>query len=191
MKTAVLVIDMVRDFTDMERGRVPNVGAAALVPVIADFVQQARERGALVIWVIDSHRAGKPDWELLHVRGHCEEGTLGVELAEGLEPQPEDYVIKKRRYSAFVGTELDLILRDNRIERLMLAGTKTNVCIRATAQDGFEYNYMVIVPRECVATDKQHLHDANLEDIGRYLGKVISADEALALLEESMVVTNA
>jgi nicotinamidase-related amidase len=182
IRSAVLVIDMVRDFTDMERGRVPNLPAAQMVPVVANFVDRARALGAVIIWVIDSHRAGKPDWELENVRGHCEEGTPGVELAPPLEPEAEDYVITKRRYSAFVGTDLDLILRDNRIERVFLAGTKTNVCIRATATDAFERNYFVVVPRECVATDKPHLHEANLEDIGKYMGRVTSVDEAVAML---------
>ncbi len=181
-RSAVLVIDMVRDFTDMGRGRVPNLPAAQMVPAVAAFVDRARALGAIIIWVIDSHRAGKPDWELENVRPHCEEGTIGVELAPPLEPLPEDYVFTKRRYSAFVGTDLDLILRDNHIERVFLAGTKTNVCIRATATDAFEHNYAVVVPRECVATDKPHLHEANLEDIARYMGRVTSVDEALALL---------
>ncbi|MDL1902681.1 cysteine hydrolase [Anaerolineae bacterium CFX9] len=184
-RTAVLVIDMVQDFTDLEHGRVANAGAAALVPVIRDFVEASRQRGAAIIWVIDAHRPGKPDWELDHVRFHCEDGTIGVELAPGLEPQPEDYVIKKRRYSAFIGTDLDLILRDNHIDTLVLCGTKTNVCIRATAQDGFEHNYHVIVPRECVATDKPHLHEANLEDISKYLGRVLSASDALDAISAS------
>ncbi len=182
MKTAVLVIDMMRDFTDLEHGRVANPSSAALVPVVADFVDAARELGALIIWFVDQHRAGKPDWELENVRAHGEEGTVGVELDPRLLPQPEDYQVVKRRYSAFVGTDLDLILRDNRIERVILTGTKTNVCIRATATDAFERNYAVVVPRECVATDKAHLHEANLEDISKYMGKVISVQEALALL---------
>ncbi len=182
MKSAVLVIDMVRDFTDMEQGKVPNAGAGQIVPVIADFVAHARQAGAVIIWVIDSHRPGKPDWELENVRAHCEGGTLGVELAPPLAPLPEDYVITKRRYSAFVGTDLDLILRDNHIERVFLTGTKTNVCIRATATDAFERNYRVIVPRDCVATDKPHLHDANLEDIDKYMGRVVPVDTALELL---------
>ena len=184
LRSAVLVIDMVRDFTDMERGRVPNLPASQMVDTVAAFVEQARGFGARIIWVIDSHRPGKPDWELENVRGHCEDGTIGVELAPPLQPEPEDYLFTKRRYSAFVGTDLDLILRDNHIERVFLCGTKTNVCIRATATDAFERNYHVVVPRECVATDKQHLHEANLEDIGKYMGKVTSMDEALALLAD-------
>lgn len=185
-RCAVLVIDMVRDFTDMEHGLVPNEPAAKMVPTLHDFVNKARALGACIIWVIDSHRPGKPDWELENVRYHCEGGTLGVELAPPLQPHDEDYVITKRRYSAFVGTDLDLILRDNHIDTLFLTGTKTNVCIRATAQDAFSNNYHVIVPRECVATDKQHLHEANLEDIHKYMGKVLSVEEALQVLAEKV-----
>ncbi len=183
-RSAVLVIDVVRDFTD-PNGKVPHADAAKIVPVIDRFVDAARAQGALIIWVIDSHRPGKADWELQNVRDHCTAGTPGVELAPPLEPAEADYVITKRRYSAFVGTDLDLILRDNRIDTVFLTGTKTNVCIRATAQDAFEHNYRVIVPRECVSTDKPHLHEANLEDISKYLGRVVSVDEALAALSSS------
>jgi nicotinamidase-related amidase len=183
-RSAVLVIDVVKDFTDMEHGKVPNEPAARMVPILHNFVLRARAAGACIIWVIDAHRPGKPDWELENVRYHCEDGTPGVELAPPLQPVEQDYVLKKRRYSAFVGTDLELILRDNHIDTLVLTGTKTNVCIRATAQDAFMNNYHVIVPRECVATDKQHLHDANLEDIEKYMGKVVSAEEALRMISE-------
>ncbi|MEM6283650.1 MAG: isochorismatase family cysteine hydrolase [Chloroflexota bacterium] len=187
-KAAVLVIDMVRDFTDLEIGKVANKPAAEMVPRLNAFVQSAREIGAQIIWVVDRHRAGKPDWELDHVRGHCMDDTEGIEIDHGLEQRPEDYQIYKRRFSAFMGTDLDMILRDNHIDTIVLTGTKTNVCIRATAQDGFAYNYHVIVPLECVATDKQHLHDANLEDIGKYMGRVVSAEEALGLIQEKIAV---
>lgn len=184
MRTAVLVIDMVRDFTDMEHGRVPNATAARLVPVIADYVEAARARQARIIWVIDRHRAGKPDWELEHVRPHCDDSTDGIALAPELIPQPDDYIVYKRRYSAFVGTDLDLILRDNHIERVILVGTKTNVCVRAAAQDAFEHNYHVVIPRECVGTDRADLHEAHMYDLGRYFGRVLSAQETLDLLEQ-------
>ena len=180
-KQAVLVVDVVKDFTD-PAGKVPHSQAADIVPHINAFTNEARQRGAVIIWIIDSHRPGKPDWELDNVRPHCMAGTSGVELAPPLEPQPEDYVLTKRRYSAFVGTDLDLILRDNHVDTLFITGTKTNVCVRATAQDAFQNNYRVIVPRECVSTDKTHLHEANLEDIDKYMGRVVALEEALSLL---------
>lgn len=181
-KTAVVVVDMMRDFTDLESGKTANPLSAALVPLVKDFVDRAREKNTIIIWVMESHRAGKPDWELLHVRDHCTAGTAGAELDPLLQPADEDYIVYKRRYSAFVGTDLDLLLRDNHIDTITIVGTKTNVCVRATAQDAFMRNYHVIVPRDCVATDRQHLHEANLEDIDRYLGQVVSAEEALAML---------
>lgn len=183
MKSAVLVIDMIRDFTDLEHGMVANPVSAALVPVVAQFVVDARVRGVPVIWVVDQHRVGKPDFELEHVRPHGAAGSIGVQIDPRLNPLEDEYHVVKRRYSAFVGTDLDLILRDNRIDRIFLTGTKTNVCIRATATDAFERNYEVVVPRECVGTDKAHLHEANLEDIGKYMGRVIPLGEALALLD--------
>ncbi|HML20528.1 MAG TPA: isochorismatase family cysteine hydrolase [Aggregatilinea sp.] len=180
-RKAVLVVDVIKDFVDPE-GKVPHPQAAAIVPHIEAFVAEARKAGAIVIWIIDAHRPGKPDWELAHVRAHCTDGTRGVELAEPLAALPEDYVIKKRRYSAFMGTDLDLVLRDNGVDTLFITGTKTNVCIRATSQDAFEMNYSVIIPRECVSTDKEHLHVANLEDIDKYMGRVVDLARAIELL---------
>ncbi|MBN2303114.1 MAG: cysteine hydrolase [Anaerolineae bacterium] len=182
-KQAVLVIDVVKDFVD-PNGKVPHPQAAGIVEPINRFVAAARQQGAVIIWIIDSHRAGKPDWELENVRLHCMDDTFGVELAPPLEPAAEDYVINKRRYSSFVGTDLDMVLRDNGVDTLFLMGTKTNVCVRATAQDAFQYHYHVIVPRECVSTDKEHLHQANLEDIDKYMGRVVALEEALALLRK-------
>ncbi len=181
-KDAVLVIDLVKDFTDPS-GKVPHTAAAQIVPRVDAFVRAARRAGALVVWIVDFHRAGKPDWELQNVRAHCLEGTAGVELAPPLEPLPQDYLLHKRRYSAFFATDLDLILRENGVRRVFLTGTKTNVCVRATAQDAFQLGYRVIVPRECVSTDKAHLHQANLEDIGKYMGKVTTVEEALDLIK--------
>ncbi len=184
-RQAVLVIDLVKDFTD-PAGKVPHETAAQIVPRVDAFVRAARAVGALIVWIVDFHRAGKPDWELQNVRAHCMEGTPGVELAPPLAPQAQDYLLHKRRYSAFFATDLDLILRENDVRRVFLTGTKTNVCVRATAQDAFQLGYRVVVPRECVSTDKAHLHQANLEDIGKYLGKVTTTEEALALLGEGI-----
>ncbi len=181
-KDAVLVIDLVKDFTD-PAGKVPHAAAAQIVPRVDAFVRAARQAGALIVWIVDFHRAGKPDWELQNVRAHCLEGSSGVELAPPLRPLPQDYLLHKRRYSAFFATDLDLILRENDVRNVFLTGTKTNVCVRATAQDAFQLGYRVVVPRECVSTDKDHLQQANLEDIGKYMGRVLGVEEALEMLK--------
>ena len=186
-RSAVLVIDMIREFCDARQGRIYIENAARMLPALHEFVNEARAAGAIIIWVIDQHRPDKPDFELERVRFHCVAGTPATELAPPLQALAQDYVVTKSRYSAFFATDLDLILRNERIQRLVLTGTKTNVCIRAAAQDAFALNYEVLIPRELVATDRQNLHLANLEDLQRYFGRVLPAGEALALLRGETV----
>ena len=68
------------------------------------------------------------------------------------------------------------------IERVIIAGVKTNVCIRATAQDAFANGFDVIVPREATNSNRAHLAEASLEDIDRYIGKVTGLEETLEML---------
>ena len=107
------------------------------------------------------------------MRPNCIEGTFGVEIDPMLEVRPEDYIIRKRRYSGFFGTDLDLVLRENEIKNLIIVGTKTNCCVRATVTDAFYYNYEPYVVRECVATNSETVNEVHLNDIDKYLGHVI------------------
>jgi nicotinamidase-related amidase len=91
-------------------------------------------------------------------------------------------VVRKRRFSGFFETDLNLLLREAGVERIILVGVKTHVCVRATAQDGFAYGYHVVIPLEAVNSNYTHLHEASLEDIERYMGEVVSLDEALKML---------
>ena len=68
------------------------------------------------------------------------------------------------------------------IERVVVAGVKTNVCIRATVQDAFANGFSVIVPKEATNSNRAHLAAASLEDIERYFGEVVSLDAALEML---------
>ena len=162
-----------------------------MLPALHEFVNDAREAGAVIIWVVDKHRRDKPDFELERVRFHCTEGTLGVELAPPLRALPEDY--HRHQKSLF------RLLRDrsrshpaqrDTLSRLILTGTKTNVCVRAAAQDAFARNYDLLIPRELVATDRENLHLANLEDMDRYFGRVLPAAAVLAQLREGTVTAN-
>ena len=119
------------------------------------------------------------------MRPNCIEGTWGDEIDPMLEVDPaKDYVIKKRRYSGFFGTDLDLVLRENNVHNVIVVGTKTNCCIRATVTDAFYLDYKPIVVRECVATDSDVVNQVHLEDIRKYLGDVIGMDELFARIKE-------
>lgn len=181
--TAIIVVDMVHDFTHPD-GLVFYPENLEVLPRINRAVAQCREAGCLVIYIQHRYRAGKYDKNLLTMRPNCIEGTGGEELDKSLDVRDEDYVIQKRRYSGFFGTDLDLVLRENGIENVFIVGTKTNNCIRATVTDAHYLNYNPIVIEQCVATNDPVVNQVHLDDIHRYLGRVIPLAKLPEVLEE-------
>jgi nicotinamidase-related amidase len=88
----------------------------------------------------------------------------------------------KRRFSAFFQTDLDLILREHGIERLVMAGVKTNVCVRATIQDGFGLGYKCLLVNDATSSNRPKLAESSAEDVDRYMGWAVSMNDALAAL---------
>lgn len=176
MKTALLIVDMVRDFTDPD-GLVFYPENRKILPEIKEVLELCRSKNCLIVYLRHCNRVGKFDKKAATMRPNCIEGTFGVEIDPMLEIKPEDYIIQKRRYSGFFGTDLDLVLRENNIENLIVVGTKTNCCIRATVTDAFYYNYEPYVVRECVATNSETVNEVHLSDIDKYLGRVVNKEE--------------
>jgi nicotinamidase-related amidase len=182
-KTALLVVDLVYDFAHPD-GLVYYPQNEEILPRVKRLIDKCRESGALIVFVVDSHRAGKYDKELTMVRKHCISGTGGDEIMPILGYNEEtDFKIVKRRYSSFYGTDLDLVLREHGIENTIICGTKTNCCIRATVQDAYHLNYNVIVARECVATNSDEVNEVHLTDIDKYFGRVLTLDEIFRRLD--------
>ncbi len=151
--TALLVIDMERDFVDA--GAVQETpGGRAIVPAINRLIAWARTHHSPVIFTHEMHRADHADYgiELEFDPVHCLEGTPGCELTDGLDVQPHDYRIRhKRRYDSFMGTDLDLLLRSKRIANLVCCGVTTHCCVMSTVYTARNLDYRVIVPRDAVA----------------------------------------
>ncbi len=182
-KSALLVIDMVRDFTDPD-GLVFYPQNRQILPKIRDVLEACRKHDCLIVFLQHCNRKGKPDHRIESMRPNCIEGTCGIEIDPLLPVDEEkDYVIRKRRYSGFFGTDLDLVLRENHIENVILVGTKTNCCIRATLTDAFYNDYNGIVIEDCVATNSEEVNRVNLEDMRKYLGEVIDSNTLFARLE--------
>ena len=104
-------------------------------------------------------------------------------IVEELEPLPHETVIRKRRPSAFFGTELASLLTFHRIDTIVLTGMVTSGCVRATAVDAFSHNFRVIVPEECVADRVQTSHAVALFDIHMKYGDVVPLAEVTTALE--------
>lgn len=120
---------------------------AADVPVV--FIQEVHKRS-----LIDIGR------ELDGDEGpHCIEGDPETEIYHAFAPRPEEFVIRKRRYSAFFGTELDIVLRGYKAETIILIGGMTDVCIHYTAVDAHQLDYRFRTIVDLVGGSSQELHE--------------------------------
>lgn len=181
MKAALLIVDMVKDFTE-PAGAVYYPETGAVLPNIHRVLGSCRENHLLIVFLKQCMRRGKTDPAFAGMRPNCIEGTGGEELDDSFQVEEGDYVIPKRRYSGFFSTDLDLVLRENGIDTVVITGTKTNCCIRATVEDAFYRNYKVIVLSDCVSTNSEEISRVHLDDISRYFGRVMDSGEFLEML---------
>ncbi|NKF23584.1 cysteine hydrolase family protein [Solimonas marina] len=132
---------------------------------IPKLVESAREAGVPIIFFQEEHRRNMVDFgrELdgdEHV--HCLEGDPGTPVAREVGMRDDDYFIRKRRYSCFFGTELEILLRGLKAETLILCGGFTDVCVHYTFVDAHQYDYHVRVVEDAVAGSSVPAHDASL-----------------------------
>jgi len=167
---------------DFVKGALKCERAERIIPNIKKIVQNARQKGIPVIYANDTHLHGI-DKEFQVWKPHAVAGTKGAQVIDELKPCETDYVIHKRRYSAFFATDLDVLLRELGIDTLVLTGLVTNVCIQHTAADAFFRGYKVLVPEDCVEATDEEIHRNALEYMKTFYGcKITSLNETLELL---------
>lgn len=160
--TALLIIDMLNDFVQ-EGAPLEVPRARKIIEPLRKRVEEARREGVLIFYLCDAHRPD--DVEFNSWPPHGIAGTPGAQVVEKLEPQKGDYVIPKRKYSCFLGTDLDLLLRERGIKKLIITGVVTNICVFFTAADAFMRGYEVIIPRDSVAALTEEEGEFSLEQM--------------------------
>jgi nicotinamidase-related amidase len=180
-RLALILVDVIRGFYD-PRGEFHYPEALEALVGTRTLLEAAREGGRLVVHARDVHREGIPDFEEAKLPRHSVAGSLDVEFMPGFEPRPGEIEIRKRRFSAFYATDLELLLREGGVRSVVVSGVKTNVCIRATAQDAFAAGFEPILVRGAVNSNRPNLHEASLEDVERYMGRVVDLDEGERIL---------
>lgn len=167
-RTAVIVVDMQNSFAS-KGGMFDLVGqdisgAQKVIEVNKKVIEAARAAKIKVIYLLMSYdpdlsNSGGPDspnWHkefgLVVMRQKPElkgkiliRGTWDEAVVDELKPKPEDIIVRKARYSGFVGTNLDQILKTYNIKYLMFTGIATNVCVESTLRDAFFREYWPIV----------------------------------------------
>lgn len=174
-RTALIMIDMQRAYLEAESPvRIP--GAKETVPACAELIRACRERDIPVVFVARCYRDDGSDVEHPRVEGWLKagrpvsvsaEGILSGQFPEEFGVKPSDHIVVKPRFSAFFGTELDVLLRRLGVDTLLMAGTTTPNCIRTTAYDAIALEYNVAVARDCTSSATEEIQRVNLEDMAR------------------------
>jgi ureidoacrylate peracid hydrolase len=151
-------------------GFIPVARAAGVGPI---FIQAIYDEKWLSRPMLERHELVGFDTR------HCQSGTWGAEFYE-VAPEPGDDVIVKHRYSAFVGTELDPLLRAQGVENLIMTGVTSNVCVESTARHAYMLDYHILVVSDLSASYAQAPHEATLDNIRRAFGRVVTSEEIVS-----------
>jgi len=171
---AIIVIDMLVDFVS---GPLKNDRANKIIPHIVRLLACARKNNWIVVYANDAHLAGDPE-ETVWGK-HALANTPGAQVIKELTPLKNDFIFGKRTYSAFYETGLDLLLRQNKVNTVILAGQHTHICIRHTSADAFMRNYKIIIPADCVETFTDETQQAGLEYLKMCYGATITSSSDL------------
>ena len=155
-KYAILVVDMLNDFVT---GALGCPRAQAIVQPTKELLDEARKNNVPVIYCNDSHHKGI-DKELELWGDHAIRGTKGAEIIPEIAAQENDFIILKRRYSSFFQTDLDWLLKELKVDTVIITGLHTHMCCRHTAADAFQNNYKVIFAKEATNsfTEEDYLY---------------------------------
>lgn len=200
MHTAVLLIDMQRDFIASD-GVFGELGIdlsmyRESLPRLVRLLEDARRASALVVHVqntaLPNRMSDSPAQIRFNLRMHAGnrpddvplrysvEGTPGHDFVEELTPRAGELVVRKYRSSAFWGTDLELLLRSNGIKTVVIGGCTTEGCVESTARDAMFNDLYVVIAVDCVASDDREQHEASLL-LMRHRFDMAAADEIAAV----------
>jgi nicotinamidase-related amidase len=180
-RAALVIIDMQRDFVEpgfaFDRLGVDMTMYPAVRPRIAALLAAARSAGVLVVHVqmttLPDGMSESPAQLRFGLRlqrqnditgpfRYTLQGDAGREFVAELTPRDGELVVPKWRSSGFWGTSLDLLLRSNGIETVVVSGCTTEGCVESTARDALFNDYYVVIVEDCVASDDRAQHDASM-----------------------------
>jgi nicotinamidase-related amidase len=147
-RRALLVIDMLNDHLTPGRPlEVPR--ARAIIPALEARIEAARKANMPIVYICDQHEPNDTDMEEWAV--HNVRGTEGAEVWPTLAPKPGDRIVHKPTYSAFTRSDLADVLKDLKVETLVMTGCSTELGMLATATDALQRGYAIEIPRDTQA----------------------------------------
>jgi len=169
MKSALLIIDMQNDFV-LPSSTNCIKGSYETLPTLRSVLERFRELGSPVFHIVREYRADGSDIEkfrhddFIGGNKYAVPGTVGCEVVNELKPVESEYRIVKNRFSGFMNTELEFILRRLEVTDLVVAGIQYPNCIRATAFDAVAYGFNVSVLTDATSAKSEDIAKANIID---------------------------
>lgn len=201
-KTVAVCVDLHRGHLDPEVATVPLPAerAARVIRDTAPFLRELRARGVPVVHVVSQYRdAGEigsnPFWKAIHddptkarkgILRHNMAGSPGTQVIPELWDDRDIRVDTKKRYSSYLGTDLEFILRSRLgVDTIILCGVNTNTCVMCAAFESTNRDFRVIIAEEGVDTmDGDEMHRFALQSMAASLGWVMHTNEILGALGE-------
>jgi len=186
-RPALLIIDMQNDF--VREGKPLRVaGSAKVIPKIQVVLAEFRSRSLPVFHVLRVHRPDGSDVEIIRQelfrrQPFAVAGTSGAAIIHELAPLEGEYILTKTRMSAFMGTELRLMLGNLGVTNLVVCGIQTPNCIRTTVFDGIAHNYPVVLVDDATGAASEEVHQANIRDMENIGVKVVKAADLAGILD--------
>jgi nicotinamidase-related amidase len=196
-RTALVLIDMQVDFASPD-GILAGYGIdmAPLAPALAAseaLAEAARAASVPVIFVglFTSPESDSPAWKTRMLRrggdpegdSHlCRIGEVGSDFYGPL-PRPGDAIVKKTKYSGFVGTDLDARLKALGVDTLVVTGVTTECCVDCTVRDAFHLDYHVFIPTDACAAYEEDLHSSSLKNLELNCAILTTSAEVMSVWE--------
>ena len=182
VRTTLLIVDLQNDFIHFKNSPVYVLPAKKIIPKIVKLLTACRKKKIPIIYTVTSHKKNKSNWALLdkkHNRAYCIENTPGVETIPEINPQEKEYIVKKKRYSAFYKTSLEKLLKRLKVKKLILCGVTTSCCVSSTARDAYFRDYEVVVVSDAVSATHRDLHRTALKYFRENVGLVLKTSEVI------------
>lgn len=200
-RTALINVDLQNVF--VEGFDISATDGPEVVQRLNKLSRVCRDHGMMVIHTINEIRADGSNRGIAseivtaylqstgtNRKGGITAGSEGAKLHDSLEVEPSDVLLSKPRYGSFTGTDLDLILRTNNIEAVIIGGIATNVCCDTTAREANQRDYKVFFLSDGTGNhgmqglSAEEIKDATLAAIRLAFGQVLTVDETIAKIKD-------
>jgi len=196
-RSALVIVDVQNDYCHKD-GSIAKQGldvsmAEQMLPNLKQMIRTCKENNVPVIYIQTIHEdsTDSKTWvkrlKNKTQKDLCRKNTWGSEFFH-LAPEDEDVIVIKHRYSAFINTRFDSVLRAMEIDTLLMAGVSTNICVESTARDGFMLDYDILLLSDCTGAFTREEYDMSLKTIDKFFGSVTSSAEIMESLKREVQV---